>query len=83
LMMRLDPDLRGGFSARDYVRAVRAKRIPNMVDVLAKLPMYFRPGYHPSHLGDDDRAREYLASNPPALADAAKVRAARRAARDN
>lgn len=60
LMMRLDPDLKRGFSIRDYVRAVRGKRTPNLLDVAAKLPMYFKPGYHPSELGDDERARAYL-----------------------
>jgi predicted metal-dependent hydrolase len=60
VMMRLDPDVDGGFSIRDHVRAVRAKRLPSLLDVVSKLPMYFRPGYHPSHLGDDFRAREFL-----------------------
>lgn len=72
LMMRLDPEQQGGFSMRSYVRAVRAKRIPNLVDVLAKMPMYFLPGYHPSHLGDDRRSQAYLASNPRSLAASAR-----------
>jgi predicted metal-dependent hydrolase len=66
-LMRADPDLRGGFSVRDHVRAVRARRTPSFLDVFAKLPMYFKRGYHPSQVGDDFRAREYLASNPPSL----------------
>lgn len=61
-MMRGDPELEGGFSLRDHVRAVRAKRSFNLVDVMARLPRYFRPGYHPSHAGDDRRAREFLAN---------------------
>jgi predicted metal-dependent hydrolase len=86
LMLRLDPDHRGGFSLRSYVRSVRGKRTPNIVDVAAKLPVYFLPNYHPSKLGNDERPRAYLASNPPALAGSAAstgaARAKRRTARD-
>jgi predicted metal-dependent hydrolase len=64
-IMRLDPDLERGFSLPDYIRAVRARRTLNLMDVLAKLPMYFLPWYHPSHLGGDARARAWLASNVP------------------
>jgi predicted metal-dependent hydrolase len=69
-VMRLDPDLRRGFSLANYVKAVRARRVPNLVDVLARLPVYFLPGYHPSRLGRDDRPQAWLAANPRSLSRA-------------
>jgi predicted metal-dependent hydrolase len=68
LMMALDPDVPNRFSIRDYVRAVRARRSPNLVQVMLRLPAYLLPRYHPSHLGNDARAQAWLASNPPSLA---------------
>lgn len=70
-VLRADPDVRGGFSVRNHVRAVRAKRTPSLLDVMGKLPRYFLPGYHPSQLGDDVLARELLAEVPPPLAASA------------
>lgn len=64
-VMQLDPDLQGGFSLRDYVRAVRARRTLNLIDIMVKLPVYFLPWYHPSRLGDDARAKAWLAANLP------------------
>ena len=79
LLMALDPDVRHRFSFRDYVRAVRARRSPSLLHVMVRLPAYLLPRYHPSHLGDDQRAQAWLASNPPSLAhDRVAVRRAAR-----
>jgi predicted metal-dependent hydrolase len=62
-VMRRDPDLKRGFSVRNYVKAVRAKRSLNLFEMTRKLPVYLKPGFHPSHEGDDSRPIAYLASS--------------------
>ncbi|MGH9136816.1 MAG: metal-dependent hydrolase [Acidimicrobiales bacterium] len=69
-LMRQDPDLRRGFSLRDYVRAVRARRSPSLLDVVPRFVVYLLPNHHPSKIGHDERAAAYLASNPPSLTPA-------------
>jgi predicted metal-dependent hydrolase len=68
MLMMIDRDIRRPVSIVGYVRAVRGRRTPNLLDVMAKLPAYLLPNYHPSPLGNDARARAWLASNPPSLA---------------
>ena len=67
LMMRSDPDLHHGFSVRDHRRAVRSRRSPSLVRVLRRVPGYLLPTHHPSHIGDDERAKAWIASGPPSL----------------
>jgi predicted metal-dependent hydrolase len=69
-LMRADPDIGHGFSLRDHLRAVRARRSPSIASVVRQLPVYLLPGHHPSRVArHDDQARAWLASNPRSLAE--------------
>jgi predicted metal-dependent hydrolase len=60
-VMLLDPEIRRPMSIRSYVRAVRGRRSPNLLDFVAQLPVYLRPSHHPDHIAShDDVARAYL-----------------------
>jgi predicted metal-dependent hydrolase len=62
-LMLVDPDIRRPVSARHYMRAVRARRTPNLLDIAAQLPVYLRPHHHPRHVAKHDaEARAYLQS---------------------
>ncbi len=52
----------------DFFGAVRRGKIPNPALFLTEMPQYLRPGFHPSAMGDLDKALKYLATSPAARA---------------
>lgn len=50
--------------AAEMVRATRAGVIPNMTCFLTEVPVYLRPGFHPSSLEGMELAKRYLATAP-------------------
>ena len=65
--LRHDPQLVGQrrrLSAWSFVQAGRRGTLPTLRVVLAAVPRYLSPSYHPSQEGDDDAARAYLAQSP-------------------
>lgn len=71
-LMRHDPLLRGAVKPRwrDLWRCARGGLIPSPWRLLASLPAYLRPGYHPSQYGSTAQAVAYLATSPAARAAA-------------
>ncbi len=49
-------------SAREFVRAGRQDRLPRFLPILASVPRYLAPRYHPSHEGRTEVAADYLAA---------------------
>jgi predicted metal-dependent hydrolase len=67
-LVRNDPTLEGRrYRWRDYARSVRQRRAPGW-ELLHAVPRYLRPSHHPVHEASPERALEYLASSPAALA---------------
>lgn len=50
--------------AVEFVRATRTRVIPNTLDFLTEIPVYLRPGFHPSQLEGMELAVRYLATAP-------------------
>ncbi|MBT0567252.1 metal-dependent hydrolase [Williamsia sp. CHRR-6] len=51
-----------------YVRAARKGLVPGGSFMVKQFLIYSRPGFHPSGMGDIDKAVRYLATSPAALA---------------
>ncbi|ORM27727.1 metal-dependent hydrolase [Williamsia sp. 1135] len=51
-----------------FARASRRHLIPGLSFLFVQLGLYIRPGFHPSSMGDIDKAVRYLATSPAALA---------------
>lgn len=51
-----------------FARAARKQLIPGLSFLFVQLGHYIRPGFHPSSMGDIDKAVRYLATSPAALA---------------
>ncbi|AMY53515.1 MAG: metal-dependent hydrolase [Rhodococcus sp.] len=51
-----------------FARASRKQLIPGLSFLFVQLALYIRPGFHPSKMGDIDKAVRYLATSPAALA---------------
>lgn len=51
-----------------FARASRKHLIPGLSFLFVQLALYIRPGFHPSDMGDIDKAVQYLATSPAALA---------------
>lgn len=51
-----------------FARASHKHLIPGLSFLFTQLYLYIRPGFHPSSMGDIDKAVRYLASSPAALA---------------
>lgn len=67
-LVRQDPTLPAArYRLREYGRAVRTGRAPGW-ELLRAVPRYLRPSHHPRHEATPQRALEYLASSPAALA---------------
>ncbi|MDN5758651.1 MAG: metal-dependent hydrolase [Tomitella sp.] len=56
---------------RAYRRSARADMIPSLLFLAKQIPPYLRPGFHPSQMGEIDKAVDYLAHSPAARAAAA------------
>ncbi|HET7689855.1 MAG TPA: metal-dependent hydrolase [Nocardioidaceae bacterium] len=50
--------------AVEFVQATRKRVIPNTLDFLTEIPVYLRPGFHPSQLDGMELAVRYLATAP-------------------
>lgn len=48
----------------DFIKATREQIIPNTIGFLTEIPVYIRPGFHPSQLPGMDLAVRYLAEAP-------------------
>lgn len=69
------PTRRGYFSGRArtpwplaFARASRRHLIPGLSFLFVQLALYVRPGFHPSSMGNIDKAVRYLALSPAAVA---------------
>ena len=51
-----------------FARASHKHLIPGLSFLFVQLALYIRPGFHPSSMGDIDKAVQYLAKSPAALA---------------
>lgn len=51
-----------------FARASRKQLIPGLSFLFVQLALYIQPGFHPSNMGDIDKAVQYLAKSPAALA---------------
>ncbi|AYJ50771.1 metal-dependent hydrolase [Rhodococcus sp. P1Y] len=51
-----------------FARASHKHLIPGLSFLFVQLALYVRPGFHPSDMGDIDKAVHYLATSPAALA---------------
>lgn len=51
-----------------FRRAAKQGLIPGFGFLVAQIPPYLRPGFHPSQMGDIQKAVRYLAMSPAALA---------------
>jgi uncharacterized protein len=49
-----------------FVSAVARGIIPNGLSFLTEIPVYLKPGFHPSQMGNLDKALHYLATSPAA-----------------
>lgn len=52
----------------EFVKATRKGLIPGLKFVYGEIPQYMNPKFHPSQMGDIDKAVRYLAQSPAALA---------------
>lgn len=52
-----------------FVSAAARGLIPSGLHFLTEIPVYLRPGFHPSSMGSLDQALRYLATSPAANAD--------------
>jgi predicted metal-dependent hydrolase len=67
-LVRHDPTLPGRrYRWRDYARSVRQRRAPGW-ELVRAVPRYLRPSHHPVYEASPQRALEYLAYSPAALA---------------
>lgn len=53
-----------------YARAARRNLVPNLSFLVKQTALYLRPGFHPSQMGDIDKAIRYLAQSPAVRAAA-------------
>lgn len=51
-----------------FASASRRRLVPGLSFLFVQLALYVRPGFHPSSMGDIDKAVRYLAQSPAALA---------------
>lgn len=70
--MRHDPLRPGPTTWAEFRRAGRQGRLPRFVTMLAAVPRFLAPGFHPSREGSTEVALAYLASSPAAAAAAAR-----------
>ncbi|TCN49741.1 hypothetical protein EV641_11424 [Rhodococcus sp. SMB37] len=54
-----------------YRRSVKASMIPTLTFLAKQIPPYLKRDFHPSHMGDIDKAVRYLAQSPAAREAAA------------
>ena len=58
--LRVDPALAGQrFGYEDFVRAARARRVP-MIELVAAIPRFLYPAYHPRNEASSEVARAFL-----------------------
>lgn len=70
-MYRADPSPRKGrFWPLQWFSAMRRQVIPPLSMFVTEIPKYLNPRFHPSQLGDMDKALRYLARSPAANANA-------------
>ena len=67
-LMRADPTRPGHPRPRGFLRAGKAGLLPTTRELLATLPRFVRPGYHPSREGSTSAALAYLSRSPAAVA---------------
>jgi uncharacterized protein len=68
-MMKHDPSPKGKPWPVQFVSAAARGLIPTGLHFLTEIPVYLRPGFHPSSMGSLDQALRYLATSPAANAD--------------
>jgi predicted metal-dependent hydrolase len=56
---------------RQLFSAMRRKIMPTGAHFITEIPVYLRPGFHPSQMGSIDKALRYLAQSPGAQGGAA------------
>ncbi len=70
-LMNHDPSPnKGKLWPLQFVSAAARGLIPSGLHFLTEIPVYLRPGFHPSSMGSLDQALRYLATSPAANADA-------------
>ena len=68
-LFRHDPSPdKGRWWPLQLVSAVRRGLLPTGLHLITELPVYLRPGFHPSQMGPLDTALRYLAQSPAAQA---------------
>jgi uncharacterized protein len=57
---------KGGFWPLQLAGAVHRGIVPTMTHFVTEIPVYLKPGFHPSQMGPLDKALRYLAQSPAA-----------------
>lgn len=70
-LFRQDPSKdKGRFWPLQLLGVMRRGLVPNLTFLITEIPKYLNPKFHPSQLGDMDKATRYLAQSPAANAGA-------------
>jgi predicted metal-dependent hydrolase len=72
-LMAADPTRPGRPTWARFFAAGRRRLLPTLASVVAAVPRFLRPGYHPAHEAETERALAYLALSPAARAAAARA----------